>query len=284
MIVRPATAADVPAIASVFEASGDDVTWPGMPGWPYVEHLVARARVAVTDVDGLVVGFGGAIDVGRPDVRFLTDLFVRPDRQDQGAGRALLATLFDGTTERLTFSSSDPRALGTYIRAGMRPWWPVLYLDVPAPALSAIDPADRSIVVDAADVATTATWSARWTGMDRAPDFAYYERLPAGTGHLLRDDGVVAGVAWSNLSRSGRSRVLDHVSIAPDADPFRITLAIARAALGGSASLSLTIPGPHPAVAWLLERGARIVDRDQYCATDAGLLDPERILPSPGFL
>lgn len=284
MIVRPATTADTAAIAAVFEASGDTVTWPGLPGWPYVDHLVARARVVVASVDDVVAGFGAAIDVGRPDVRFLTDLFVHPAHQDLGAGRALLAPLFDGTNQRLTFSSADPRALGTYIRAGMRPWWPVLYLEVPARALEGIDLSDRSFTVDPADVTATAAWSRTWTGMDRTPDFAYYARLPGGAGHLVRQDGAVAGIAWSNRSRSGSSQVLDHGSVAPGADAERVVLATARAAIGSATSLSLTIPGPHPAVAWLLERGARIVDRDQYCATEPSLLDPERILPSPGFL
>jgi hypothetical protein len=34
----------------------------------------------------------------------------------------------------------------------------------------------------------------------------------------------------------------------------------------------------------MLESGIRILDRDTFCATDPGLLDPVRILPNPGFL
>jgi hypothetical protein len=77
---------------------------------------------------------------------------------------------------------------------------------------------------------------------------------------------------------------MDHISIAPDADPRRATIAALQAALGAADSIVVTIPGPHPATAWLLDRGARILDRDTFCATDPALLDPERILPNPGFL
>ncbi len=40
--------------------------WPDLPelGWPYLEHLVARARTSVAEVDGSVVGFGGSVAVG----------------------------------------------------------------------------------------------------------------------------------------------------------------------------------------------------------------------------
>jgi hypothetical protein len=44
------------------------------------------------------------------------------------------------------------------------------------------------------------------------------------------------------------------------------------------------VPGPHPAVATLLEAGARIGDTDTFCATDPDLLDTERLFPSPGML
>ncbi len=170
----------------------------------------------------------------------------------------------------------------TYIRAGLRPWWPLLYLSVDAAVLAAGAPA--SITTEAADAATTASWSRTWTGMDRTVDFDHYAGLPDGAGHLVREDGAVAAVAWSNRTRRGVWRAVDHVTIAPGAEPVAVTIAALRAALGDAPGLVMTIAGPHPAVPWLLERGARISDRDQYCATDPALLDADRILPSAGFL
>lgn len=282
--IRPAVVEDVAAIADVFAASGESVSWPGIAGSPYVDHLVARARVRVAIADGELVGFAGAIDVGDPHVRFLTDLFVRPDRQDRGAGGALLAAALDDTTERLTFSSADPRALGMYIRAGMRPWWPLLYLTVPRSALEGID-REAEVVSESSDVETTAALSLAWTGMDRTRDFAYYASLPGGIGHLIRDaSGRIDAVVWSTRRRSTDGRVLAHATFGPDADPLTTGQAALRVALGDHDELITQIPGPHPIVRGLLERGGRIDDRDTYCATKPGLLDPERIFPSPGFL
>ena len=108
--VRPAVPADIPAIAAILAANDEPVDWPDVAGWPYVDHLLARARVAVAESDGAVAGFAGAIDVG--DARFLTDLFVDPARQEHGIGRALLDAAMDGAAARMTNSSADPRALG----------------------------------------------------------------------------------------------------------------------------------------------------------------------------
>jgi GNAT superfamily N-acetyltransferase len=281
MIVRPASADDIPAIAAVLDASGETSTWPDLAGWPYVEHLVRRARVPIAITNQVVIGMAGSLEIGRPDVRFLSDLFVHPNEQDHGVGRALLLAAFDGAVERLTFSSADPRALGIYVRAGLRPWWPQFYVDVPRAALG---DADTAFTSEPADVVTTARWSRTWTGMDRTADFAHYGSLPEARGHLVREGGEAAAVVWSNRRRSRPGRALDHVSIAPRADARLATVAALRAAIGPAESLIVTIPGPHPAVPWLLERGARILDRDQFCATDPSLLDPVRILPNPGFL
>lgn len=283
MIIRPATGPDLAAVAEVLEVSDESAAWPGLPGWPYLEHLLARARVPIAIAgDGVVVGMAGSIEVGTPEVRFLTDLFVRPDQQDHGAGRALLDAAFEGAHERLTFSSADPRALALYLRAGLRPWWPVLYLALARGVLE--QSPDPGLAIEGTDPATAAGWSAAWTGMDRTIDFAHYAALPGGSGSLVRVDGAVGAVVWSNRGRNDAWRVLDHVTMAPGVDPVAVALTAIRSAFQDAPGLVVTVPGPHPVVPWLLERGARITDRDQFCSTDPDLLDLERILPSPGFL
>ena len=283
MNVRPARAGDVPALAAILAANDEPMDWPDLPnlGWPYLEHLVARARTIAAEADGVVVGFVGSVGVGRDDVRFLTDLFVDPTRQSRGAGRAVLGAVLDGAVERMTFSSGDDRALGLYVRAGVRPWWPLLYLEIPAGTLTANDAALEAVP---ADVAETVRWSQAWTGIDRSRDFAHYASLPEAAGFAILDGGAVAAVGWARRERKrSDGRWLDHASLARDADPVRAALAVLRTAATG-ARLVAPLPGPHPALAKLLELGARIGGRDQFCATDPSLLDPERILPNPGFL
>jgi GNAT superfamily N-acetyltransferase len=283
MIVRAATEADVPAIAAILAANGEHVTRPDMPGAPYVEHIVGRpgARIVVGELDGSVAGMAGSIEVGGPRRRFLTDLYVDPARQSRGVGRAVLEAAMDGANERMTFSSRDPRALAAYVRNGMRPWWPMFYVEVPPGRLGDHDP---GVDVRPADVAETAGLSLAWTGVDRSVDFAFYARFPESAGFAVVIDGGLAAVGWAGReSEAVGGRWLEHASIAPDADPVRAAFAILRAAAGGE-RLGAAVPGPHPAVAPLFELGGRFSDVDQFCATDRDLLDPERIIPSPGLL
>ena len=74
MTVRPAQAGDIPAMAEILAANDEPMDWPDLPalGWPYLEHLVARARTNVAVVNERVVGFGGSVSVARDDVRFLS--------------------------------------------------------------------------------------------------------------------------------------------------------------------------------------------------------------------
>ena len=55
---------------------------------PWFGHLLDVGRLVVAVDDGAVVGFAGLLDHGRCVA--LSDLFVRPERQSQGIGAALL--------------------------------------------------------------------------------------------------------------------------------------------------------------------------------------------------
>jgi GNAT superfamily N-acetyltransferase len=280
--VRPATDADLPAITAILEANDEPVSWPDVPRPPYVEHLLTRPglRLVVGELDGIVAGVAGSIEVGRPGRRFLTDLYVDPARQSQGLGTAMLRAAMEGADERMTFSSRDPRALSAYIRAGMRPWWPLLYLECDPAVLGGHE---GGVTTRPADVAETARLSLAWTGIDRSADFAFYARLPDAAGFIVSIDGADAAIGWARRELAAPGRWLDHASIAPDADPITAAFAILRAAAGGE-RLGAAVPGPHPAAAHLLEAGARIGDTDTFCATDPDLLDPGRLFPSPGML
>ena len=282
-VVRAATETDAPAITAILEANDEPVTWPDVPRPPYVDHLLTRPgmRLVVGELDGSVAGIAGTIEIGGPDTRFLTDLYVDPAQQSRGLGVAMLDSVFDGADARMTFSSRDPRALGAYIRHGMRPRWPLLYLELSAESLG---PTEDGVEVRPADVAETARLSLAWTGIDRSVDFDFYGRLPEAAGFVIVIDGADAAVGWARRELvPPEGRWLDHASIAPDADPVRAAFAVLRAAAAGQ-RLGAAVPGLHLAVAPLLEHGVRIGGQDTFCATDPDLFDPERIFPSPGLL
>ncbi|MCW2881983.1 MAG: GCN5-related N-acetyltransferase, partial [Sphaerisporangium sp.] len=126
-VVRVAMDADMPGVrevASHFELLDD---WTGMPDFLDAER--AFGTLIVGEVDGRIVGFGGVLRRGR--VSHLGDLFVLPQHQSSGVGRMILGRLLPSDTPRVTFASDDPRALGLYVRQGMRPVCPLLYLTSP---------------------------------------------------------------------------------------------------------------------------------------------------------
>jgi GNAT superfamily N-acetyltransferase len=278
--VRLATAADLEGIARVLAANGEALDQPGVVGYPYLEFLLERGRVEVANVDGVVVGFGSVIRVG--EASMVTDLFVDPGHHGQGIGTALLSATLGDAQLRLTFSSADPRALPAYARAGMQPTWPSHYVRA-EPAAVARLAADTALVAEVATVDETAEAGRALTGIDRRADFAFYAAQPDAAGFVIRDRGAVAGVAWAHRDDEGHGRALAHASIAAGADAARVAAAAFRAAARDD-SVWGCVPGPHPALAQLLEAGAGIVDRDTYCTSDPGWLDPERILPNPGLL
>lgn len=283
MIIRPASEADIGAITAILEANDEPVVWPDIPRPPYVEHLLSRprTRVVVGELDGTVAGIAASIEVGRPHRRFLSDLYVDPALQSRGVGSAMLRAAFEGADERMTFSSSDPRALAAYIRNGMRPRWPLLYLEVAAGRLG---PNDIGVVARPADVVESARLSLAWSGLDRTVDFAFYARLPDAAGFVVTIDGAAAAVGWARRELApAEGRWLDHASIAPDADPVGAAFGVLRTAARDE-RLGAAVPGLHPAVAALLEHGVRIGGQDTFCATDPNPFDPDRIFPSPGLL
>ena len=62
--MREAVLADLPQIAAVARAAGQDEEWGGA-GTAYITHLLAHGRVVVGTSGGSVVGFGATRAIGR---------------------------------------------------------------------------------------------------------------------------------------------------------------------------------------------------------------------------
>ncbi len=277
--IRPALPADVPGIRAILAAHGNDGPIAGVDiVGPYARHLIVHHRALVaTEPDG-IVAFGAAIDVGT--AVHLADLFVQPDRLGRGIGQAVLAAVLDGADRRTTFASSDPRALPLYVRAGLAALWPAVYVEGEAEALPGTP---ASIAVEAADPVHLARLERAWTGVDRSVDHGFWAAQADADPFVVLDGADPVGLGYGRARQAGDGRAADRVVVRPGADPLPILLAsLRRAARGGR--VHAAVPGPNPVLPALLGARFRVVDRDQFMASDAGLVDPARLLPNGGML
>jgi GNAT superfamily N-acetyltransferase len=283
--VRGAVPADLPQIAVVALATGQDEEWGGADP-AYMNHLLAHGSVVVGVMGGSVVGFGATRQLGSGPgaVSLLCDLFVTPEVHGSGCGRAMLARLWPGDGRdggrRMTFSSQHRNALPLYTSFGLDAWWPLLYLRGRVDAV-APPPGWRAEAAGAAEVGSL---ELEWTGADRRADYPAWARRPGGAALLARrGDQVLAAAATGG---AGDGYGLTHLALAPSAgsaDAADAVLAVlARMEPAGGQALAC-LPAPHPAVRELLAAGWRIEEYDLFMATDPALLNPRRAVPSPAL-
>jgi hypothetical protein len=120
-----------------------------------------------------------------------------------------------------------------------------------------------------------------WTGVDRSDDHLAWSRRPAGASLLARRGGQVmaSGTAGGADGEYGAT----HLALAPSADPADAVLALLAALPPKDGQATVCLPGPHPAVRPLLAAGWRVAEFDLYMASEPGLLDPIRAVPSPAL-
>ncbi|TQS47015.1 GNAT family N-acetyltransferase [Cryptosporangium phraense] len=260
--VRAVTPVDLPGIRAISRATDQPDTESGVEA-AYVELILTIGR-AVAARGSEVLGWAG--EVPTPSGTLLTDLFVDPAVHARGVGSALLRAMWPAPAGgRYTFSSKHPAALPLYVRAGLVPSWPLLYLSGPADRLPL-----GVLRVDRVDARTAAAAVARLTGWGRprTPLFEYWTRADDATALVVRDGSrlVAAGV--------GSPAVLTHLTC-PDRGMAAGALYAAVAALG-TAAITFALPGPHPAMRTLLACGFRIDDFDVHMRT------PDVTLPIGG--
>jgi GNAT superfamily N-acetyltransferase len=277
--IRVATPDDIPSIRGVLAAHGNDgpILYADIVG-PYVRHLVTRHRAMVTVEDGSVVAFGATVDAGV--AVHLADLFVLPDRTGQGIGRPLLAALFDGAVRRTTFASDDSRALPLYVRAGLIPWWVCVYVEG---AAAALPETPASMETASAPPSRLAALELAWTGVDRPADHAFWASRAAADAFVVAERGEAVAIVYARARQASPLRIIDRLLVRPGADPVPPTLAaLRRSARGGS--VQAFVQGPSPVLRTLLDAGFLVEDRDQFMASEPGLVDPARLVPNPGLL
>ena len=277
--IRDATADDVAEVRSILAEHGNDGAHPvhDIVG-PYVRHLIASGRMLVVDDGDRLAAFASTIATGRG--RHLTDFFVRKDRLGGGLGRPLLEAVFGDDWPRTTFASDDPRAMPLYIRAGMTPLWPCLYL---LGSAAILPDGDAGLAVESADASWIDALEQEWNGRSRPADHAFWGRQADADAFVVLEEGEIVAAGYGRARQLGSERAVDRLLIRPDHDPVGpIVAALRRVARGGTVLACL--PGPNPVIRPLLEAGFRIQDHDTYMASEPDLVDPTRVLPNPGML
>jgi GNAT superfamily N-acetyltransferase len=268
---RLATVHDFAGIAEV--AIATDQAGEGAAADPrYADHLLRRGRLVVAEGDDEVVGYAATIVVNHADV--LADLFVTPGCHGGGVGKALLDAVWSGAPDRMTLSSSHPSALPLYIRHGLIPRWPVLYL---RGAPDRLPPAQ--LTLREVDVQSAVQHEKVLTGVDRGQDYEYWASRPRAQLVVVRNGDEV--VAVGAVGGEGLTYGLSHLVSSHSSHAAESVVAVL-GSLDGEGLVA--IPGPHPGVAPLVGSGWRIVDVDMFAATDDHLVDPQLVCPHSGLM
>ncbi len=262
---------------------------PAMGDTPsYLRHVLQTGTMYVAEQDGEVLAFAGAITRGT--VTFLTDLFVRPTQQSNQLGKTLLrAVLPHNTLIRCTESSSDPRALALYIREGMRPQWPLFALRLQKP-IAKMPSIDDIEVVDAdADDPELIRWDAQISGRLRPVDHQYWVQKEHAIPLWFRRQKQIIGYGYIRLNAGTLlypdACTLGPIGVSNSEDATACVLATVNLALQKADALHINVPGPHPCLAPLLERGFRITDVDTFVSSATTLFfDAQCYISSGGDL
>jgi GNAT superfamily N-acetyltransferase len=269
--IRRATLDDLAGIAAVAVAT--DQAGEGAGADPrYAAHLLTRGRLVVAIDHSVVVGYAATVRV--EDVDLLSDLFVLPTRHREGIGGALLDQAWTSATDRMTFSSAHPSALPLYLKFGLVPRWPVRYLKgdprvLPRSSFSTVDVTQA----EAVDV------ERQLGGGDRAADYGYWAARPDARLVVVREGQRT--VAVGATGGEGRARGISHLRVAkPDLAGEALLAALGTLA----AEAVVAVPGLILAAEVLVSCGWRVIDTDQFAATNDELVDPRLLFPHSGLL
>jgi len=291
--IRPAIATDLAPLHALWYATEVDGEHdpPALPAdiLPGLPQVLATGDLLVAEHDGRIVGFAGLITRG--SVAFLTDLFVHPDTQSAGIGQALLERILPRDGRVLaTAASTDRRAPALYIRAGMRPQWPLFWLLGGSQSLEVLAAQGTELVeADPSDPALAA-WDSAIGGRPRPEDLAcllsgfgaaplWFERGRRRIGY-----GYVQRRSPESLWHQD-AYTLGPIGAYTPEDAAACVVAVVEWARTRAATLRLAVPGPHPALRTLLAAGLRIVAIETFLASgEAPFVDGRRYLPSGGTL
>jgi GNAT superfamily N-acetyltransferase len=274
---RPADEAELPLVFEVLYQNelldNPDLPLPNdIP--PYLSHVLQTGTLYVAEEDGRILAFAGAITRG--NISFLTDLFVLPSSQSGKLGKTLLQTVLpQDELIHCTLSSSDPRALALYIRADMRPWWPHFALRIERPTQAwSLAPDMEIIEADSSDLALL-RWDARVCGRPRPQDLQFWVREERAVPLWFRRRGQIVGYGYVRFGAEEHSNpqacTLGPMGADTPDDATECVLAAVHWAMQRAVEIHIDVPGPHPCLTILLERGFHIQSFDIFVSSASSL-------------
>ncbi len=279
-LIRPATDDDVAAIDTLLvghdAVSGAPPLRPGLRA-AHLRQALRRGKVDVAQIDGAIVGFGTTVETGR--AIHLADLFVDRAFLGRGIGGRLLPGLFGDQWPRTTFASDDPRAMPLYMRAGMTPLWPNVYVTADERFLPEVAAGFHSEPATAQEIAAI---ESEWTDVDRSADHAIWGDREGAQPFVVRRAGRAVAIVQARRRIRGEGRWVDRLLVAPKAEPLETALAAMRFAAAPGQEIGGCIPGPNPALGALVRSGFRVVDGDTFMASEPNVVDPIRTFVDPG--
>lgn len=282
MDYRPIDRADLQACADVFYIATDElnarVGQPKAPRNPVAllrlfEHILTGSphRAWLAEQDGEVLGFG--IAAQRDDMTFLSFLFVRPDVQAAGIGRALLERAMSGSDHRaVCIGSIQPISAALYARYGMVPRVPLfMFVGRPTPELPGLP---SELEIGPVAIEAVADLDREVTGLSRPDDHAAWEAWDRRRFGLVRDGELVGYGYVQPVGRLGPVVVRDSALLLPFIGGLMAQLPDVETWL-------INVPGTAAATfAALLKAGMRLDGPPViYCATELRM-DHSRYLPA----
>lgn len=270
-IFRPARESDLASMYFVYylnevsEAEGMAATPPSsVPAT--LRHVFETGTMYVAEQDDTILAFAGAITRGT--VTFLTDLFVRPPIQSGGLGKTLLShVLLREQPIHCTMSSTDPRAQALYTRVGMQPVFPHYNLQWQRRASEKLSFPETELEViegQAGDPALV-RWDAQISGRNRPVDHAFWAKQQQCVPLWFRQRGVTVGYSYVRLEDATplttKRWVVGPLGVSAPEYAAECVLAATRwvQQQAEEVRVRIDVPGPHPALAPLLERGFQII-------------------------
>ena len=283
MDFRPIDSAkDMDALGDVFYEADDELNVRhGMPKTPrnpmpllrLFDHIVQESpeRGWLAERDGRVEGFG--IAAQRADMTFLSFLFVRPDAQASGVGRALLERAMANSGYRaVCIGSLQPISAALYAQYGMVPRVP-MYMFSGKP-MSPVRALPQGMEIAPVSIEAVAHLDQEVTGLMRPHDHAAWEKWDRQRLGLYEAGNLVGYGYVQSVGRLGPVVVTESEHLLPFVGALMERMPDVETWL-------LNVPGlAAETFETLLKAGLRLEGPPiLYCATELRI-DHSRYLPS----